>query len=59
MSERAPDAVVVDRATHEWKYDGHCRTCGVDRFSRDGLRDGQPCYGKPERVSPVSTWVRR
>ena len=39
----APDVALSEARTHEWGYDGYCRHCGADRFTRDGLRDGQSC----------------
>lgn len=36
---------------HQWGMDGRCQDCGIDRFSRVGLRDGQPCGAGSALVS--------
>ena len=44
--EHAPDLRLAEPRKHDWGMDGHCVHCGVDRFSRWGLRDEEICVKK-------------
>lgn len=41
----APSLKLSEPRKHTWGYNGLCFHCGIDRFSREGLRDGEACLG--------------